>query len=253
MPKLHELLAAESNIKTQATKLLGDLTKTFADKRHLFGKKVVTFIPNSENATAITEEQSELQTTVPQELAWLAPTLAKALDAAHQIAESNMAAKADVTLDDGTKILSGVPATSLLELEKKMTELHGFITAIPTLDPAKGFTLDPQTGENVFKARETVKTRTKKITRPLILHPPTEHHPAQVQAINEDVPVGEIREQEWSGLITPAQKAAMLGRVDELRRALKTARARANDTNAATTKIGSALLNFVFQPATERV
>src|SRR3990167_5465549 len=101
MAKLHELLAAEGTAKSQADKCRSDLLNTFEKKRHLFGEKVVTFTPNTEGA-AMTEEQSEMQSTIPAELKWIAGIWSKAMDAAFQIAESNMGARADVLLDDGT-------------------------------------------------------------------------------------------------------------------------------------------------------
>jgi hypothetical protein len=246
MAKLHELLAAEGTVKTQADKCRSDLLNTFEKKRHLFGEKVVTFQPNAEGAPAVTEDQSDLQSTVKTELKWIADIWAKALDAAYQIAESNMNARADVVLDNGETIMRNVPATALLELEKRAGEIHALVTAIPTLDPAKGFKPDADRGDGVSRAREITKTRTKKTVRPIVKYEATKEHPAQVELIQEDIPIGTIREQEWSGLITPGEKADMLTRAEELRRALKTARSRANEAAAATEKIGLPLLQYVF-------
>lgn len=246
MAKLHELLAAEGTAKTQADKCRSDLLNTFDKKRHLFGEKVVTFQPSADGAQAVTEEQSDLQSTVKTELRWIADIWSKALDAAFQIAESNMGARADVILDNGEVLMRDVPATALLELEKRAGEVHALVTAIPTLDPAKGFKPDPDRGEGIFRAREEVRTRTKKTVRPIVKYEATKEHPAQVDLIQEDIPIGQIRAQEWSGLITPADKADMLTRAEELRRALKTARARANEAPAATMKIGKSLFGYVF-------
>lgn len=246
MGKLHELLAAEGTAKTQADKCRGDLLATFEKKRHLFGETRVTFVPNTEGATAVTEQQSDLQSTVRSELGWITDIWSKSLDAAYQVAESNMSARADVVLDNGTILLTQVPATALLELEKRAGEMHALIMAIPTLDPAKGFVLDGERGKWIYRAREVHKTRTKKIQKPVVLYEATKEHPAQVQLVSEDVPVGTIHEQEWSGLITPAEKADMLNRAEELRRAFKTARARANEATASTAKVGDALLKYVF-------
>jgi hypothetical protein len=247
MAKLHELLAAESTVKTQADKCRSDLLNTFEKKRHLFGEKVVTFLPNTDGAPAVTEEQSDLQTTVKTELKWIGDIWSKALDAAFQIAHSNMGARADVVLDDGTVLLSAVPATALLELEKRAGEIHGLVSAIPTLDPAKGFKEDPDRGVGVYRARDDNRVRTKKITRPMVKYEATKEHPAQVDLVQEDVAIGTIRAQEWSGLITPGDKADMLARAEELRRALKTARSRANEAPAATETVGAKVFGFVFR------
>lgn len=248
-PKLHELLAAETNLDNQANKCRTDLVDTLTKKRHHFEEKKTVFIPNTEGATPMVEAQSDIVTTVRKELDWIKGHLTKALDAAFQIAETNMVARGDVVIDDdaATVLLTGIPATALLELEKRAVEIKQLVEAIPTLDPAKGFQSDEQRGDGFFKARDVAKTRTKKEKKVIVLHAPTKEHPAQVQLIDVDVPVGALQEQEWSSLITTAQKADMLDRAEKVVRALKKARSRANDTEVDTTKkLGNRLLSYVF-------
>jgi hypothetical protein len=161
MPKLHELLAIESNLETQASKVRADLANTFEKKRHLFEEKRLLFTPNTEGAQVVTEQQTDIQTTAQKELAWVQPHLAKALNASYQVAEANTQARADIILEDSdTPLVKDVPATSLLELQKRLAEILHLAQAIPTLDPAKGFTADPQRGPGIYKAREIRKTRT---------------------------------------------------------------------------------------------
>lgn len=244
--KLHELLAAEGTVKSQADKCRTDLLSTFDKKKHLFGEKRVTFQSNVEGTPAVTEEQSDLQTTVPKELRWIADIWSKALDVAFSIDMGNVVAKADVLLDDGSVLVAGVPATALLQLEKRANEIHAFIAAIPTLDPAKGFKTDADRGADVYVAREDNKNRTKKVEKYIVVVPPTEQHPAQTAKAVEDVVIGTIKTQEWSGLITPAEKADMLNRAEEVRRAFKTARSRANDVKVEAAKIGGTVFSYVF-------
>lgn len=248
MPKLHELLAVNANLKAQADKTRSDLMATFKNKVHHFTEKLVTFTSNEEDGKSVTESQLDIQTTIPAELKWIAPFLIRSLDVQYQIAEANTSARADITLDDGSTIARQVPATCLLELEKRVKELHDFVSAIPTLDPAKGFTADPSRGAFIFKAREEHKVRTKKVTKVLTMAPPTDKHPAQVQAYIEDVPTGDIATLEWSGLITVADKGNMLSRVEQLSRAIKHARSRANDLTIDNTthKIGQEITNYIF-------
>jgi len=247
MSKLHELLAVEGNLKGQAEKVRNELKATFHGKRHLFGAKVVTFHPIEEGKPSETEEQLDLNTTVPQELKWIRGIIGNALDVSYQVAEGNTKARADITLEDGTTLLSGVPATALLELEKRVNEIHELVTSIPTLDPAKGFKQDPNKGNDVYVARDDTRQRTKKIVRPIVLYPATPEHPAQTQLVSEDVPSGRLVTQEWSGLIHPVAKADMLERVEVLRRAVKKARAKANETEVKDVqRVGDALLTYVF-------
>lgn len=247
MAKLHELLAVEGNLKGQADKTRGELAQTFEKKRHLFAEKRVTFQSNEEGKPPVTEEQLDLQSTIRKELAWLSGIWTKAIDAAFQVDEANTQARADITLDNGTVILRNVPATSLLQLEKRMNEAHELVSQIPTLDPAKGFKLDTDRGKDIYRARDDERVRTKKEVKVITGAAATKEHPAQVQYINVDVPAGMIQTQEWSGLITPSEKADMFERVETLRRAIKQARARANEQAVnVEAAAGDTLLKFVF-------
>ncbi len=255
MPKLHEVLAAESVASKQADKCRTDLLNTFDKKRHLFEEKNVTFHPADEGAQPVVEEQSKLQSTIPDELTWIRGIWSPALDSAYQIDLGNLVAKADIVLDDGTIIAKDVPATTLLQMEKRVDELHALVDKVPTLDPAKGYEPDAQKGKHVYKSREESKTRTKKTQRAIVLIAPTPEHPGQAQLITDDLPTGTIRSVSWSSLITPAQKAELLERAERLKRAIKTARARANDTPCPEHKIGDTLLGYVLDAvvATKRV
>jgi hypothetical protein len=249
--KLHELLAVEGNLAGQAQKMRTELiTTTFDKKRHHFGAKRITFKPLAEGAADVTEEQSDIQTSVRAELKWIGEILAKAWDASHCIDLANATAKADLVTEEGATLVKSVPATSLLALEKSIQELHALLAAVPTLDPAKGFQQDPQREPGVFKAREVSKTRTKKMNRAMVMYEATPEHPAQVQLVTEDVPTGTILEQEWSSLVTPVTKSEMLDRCDRLLRAVKRARAKANETeiDQESNKIGQTLLEYVLSP-----
>ena len=251
MSKLHEILAVESNLENQANKCRTDLLNTFEKRRVLFEEKKIVFTPSTEGEQETVESQLDIQSNIPKEITWISQHIAKALDASYQVAEANTRARADVELEDGAVVLRNVPATSLLELEKKLAEVHALVAAIPTLDPTKGFVKD-ESRSNIYKAREVVKVRTRKGKRVIVLYNATTEHPAQTQLIDEDLPVGKLREQEWSGLITPAAKSEMLDRAEILIRAVRKARSRANDIEVdSTQKIGNTLLKYVFSSVTQ--
>ena len=246
--RLHELLAVEGQLRTQAESCRKDLTNTFEKKRHHFEEKLVTFKSSKEGEPDKVESQLALQSSVDAEIAWISEKIGAALDAGHQIDKANQTAKTDLVLDSGTVLMHDVPTTSLLRMEHRVIELRDFIKAIPTLDPAKGFETDPAQRQGVFKARDVTKTRTQKIQKHVVVVQPTKEHPAQTAVVNEDVPVGTILEQEWSSLITVATKGDMLDRVEALLRAIKKARARSNDVeiDVKQNKIGTLLLGYVF-------
>ncbi len=248
MSKLHELLAVESDLRGQAESCRTDLKSTFEKKSHHFTKKVITFKSTVDGVPDKTESQLNLQTSVKKELSWIAEKLAKALDTGHQIDVANTTAQSDVVLEDGTVLLKGVPTTSLLRLEHRVVEVKDLVGAIGTLDPAKGFTEDPSEGDGIYRARDEEKNRGEKKFSFVVMVPPTDKHPAQVKELMEDVKIGTIVTQEWSSLITVAQKGDMLDRVEEVLRAIKRARARANEMeiDVRQNKIGESVLNYVF-------
>lgn len=245
--KLYELIAVEGGHKGQAEKTRADLVNTFDKKRHHFMEQVVTFTSNVEGSMPVTEKQLSLQATVHDELEWITGIWAKALDMSYLVADGNTKARADVVLEDGTELMKDVPATALLELEKRAAEMHALAMSVPTLDPAKGFQPDANRGRHIYRAAEDVKPRTQKQQIPLVLYEATKEHPAQVNLVSHDVLIGSVKTQEWSGLVTPAEKAEMIGRAEMLQRAIKKARSRANAVEMTDdVKIGVKLLNFVF-------
>lgn len=246
MAKLHELLAVEGNLKGQAEKCRSEQANAFRQKQHLFEEKLATFSPSGEGETTI-EEQLSLQTTVMGELHWVAGHMTRAIDASLQVALTNQIATADVVLDDGTTLLAGIPATSLLELEKRLKEIQDLITAAPTLDPAKGFAPDPARGDYIYKSRDEVRVRTKKTKKVIVKYPATEQHPAQTDMIDVDEPIGTIRTTYWSGRLTPAHKAELLDRCEALTRAVKSARARANEAKVVDAHAGDAIFRFILK------
>jgi hypothetical protein len=248
MSKLHQLIAVDATLKGKATATLKDLTHTFKSKAHLFSGHKKVFYPSADGQETSVESELAVNTNVPKELEWITAMLAPAFDNAFQIALGNSSAKADVMLSGNVTFLSGIPATALLELDKRLTEIQLFVQAIPTLDPAKGFKPADDQGHGIYEARTEKKARTAKQQKALVLYPATPEHPAQTQLISEDVKVGDLVSQEWSGLITVTAKGDMLDRVEELRVAVKRALSKANDTNVDTNStIGSKVLGYIFK------
>lgn len=255
MAKLHELLAVHKSLEGQGTQTRLQLMGTFEKRRHHFEETRKTFISDDENTSPVIEEQKDIQTTVVDEVKWISDKISKAIDIGYQIDVANSSAKSDVIVDgQTTPLLKGVPATALLQLEKRLGEVRAMIAIIPTLDPTKGFATDSDRGKNIFRAREVVKPRTKKTQKVLTLAPATDKHPAQAQLVPEDVRIGVIKEQEWSSLITPATKSDLMERVEILTRAVQRARSKANEQelDVSVHKIGATLLEYIFQPLDEK-
>jgi hypothetical protein len=78
-----------------------------------------------------------------------------------------------------------------------------------------------------------------------VLYDATEEHPAQLETWSEDIPIGKFTETLWSGMLSPAEKSAKLGRIDKLLRAVKKARQRANAVDVVDVTIGKELFNYI--------
>lgn len=247
MPKLHEILAAEQNLKGQATKCRSDLEKTF-DKSGHFEGHTVDFVPVGEGQQEVREAEKALAATVRDELAWLAGNITPAIDAAYQVDEANTQARADIVLENGQVLAKNVPATALLQLEHRADEIHALVSKIPTMDSAKGFQPDSSRGKGIFRSAQDRRVRTEKRKEALVLYHATEKHPAQTSLVDKDVVVGHTITNTWSGKLTVAEKGEMLGRAEALRIAVKKARAKANLQDVDTSKkVASNLLDFVFK------
>lgn len=250
MAKLHELLAVDSNLKGQAVVCRTELRGTMTNKRHHFAEKLVTFTPIGEHQLPITEVQTPIQTTVREEIDWLQDILVKQIDVSFAIDFANTTAKSDIVMEDGNVIAKDVPTTALMQLEHRLKEVLEFAKQIPTLDPAKGFEIDPARPAGTYKARVVTKPRTQKVETHVVVVPPTDKHPAQVVKETKDVLTGTLEELEWSSLITPKAKAEILERGEDLLRAVIKARMRANveEIAPAEHRIGKVLLDYVFKP-----
>lgn len=248
MAKLHEILAVESGLQSAAKKINEETIKTFGKKDEHFVETVRTVAHFAEEDTKLdTTETKTMVTTVFDKLIYNTGPNVKALDAYFQKEATNQKATADLVVDDHP-LATGVPATVLLGLETKLAELRTVYEAIPTLAPGPTWVpdMDRRKQGGAYRSEHPdVTFRTKKTIRPLVMSPATEHHPAQIQAVPEDIPIAKITTQHWSGMITSAQKSDLLGRIDKLLRATKRARQRANSTEAEKGSIGKKLFDFI--------
>jgi hypothetical protein len=155
---------------------------------------------------------------------------------------ANCEAKADIEVN-GKVLAKDVPATYLIFLEKQLTDLHTFISKLPTLDVADTWTQDP--AQDVWASEAVETTRTKKVPRNHVKAEATEKHPAQVEVFYEDILVGYWRTVKYSGALPTKTVNEMLERIEALQEAVKFAREQANGMEAKDIKVGEALLNYV--------
>ncbi|MBA3531781.1 MAG: hypothetical protein H0T73_07680 [Ardenticatenales bacterium] len=156
---------------------------------------------------------------------------------------TNCSARADVVVD-GQTLLTQVPITYLLFLEKQLVDLRTFVTKLPILDASEIWTFDPSADAWATEPMQT--TRTKKIPRNHVKAEATEHHPAQVELYHEDLVVGTWRTVKFSGALPARRVNELLERVERLQKAVKFAREEANAVEAEEQQVGANVLNYLF-------
>ena len=240
--KLYQHLAGESEIASGYNKIVTESVKAF-ESEGLFTGLVKEYTPAAEGGTPLDKQEKLVVTTVPERLDWTKGFVVDLID--HELIRdlSNQKAVADLVIN-GKTIATGLPATFLLVLEKRLTALRGVYEGVPVLDASKPWVAAPGL-VNQFLYGPVVTNRTEKKTKPVVLYAATDKHPAQVKEVTEDIHVGKFEQVNFSGAVTTATKAKYLGNLDLLIAAVKAARMRANDVEVVERSIGEALFGFI--------
>jgi hypothetical protein len=242
MPKLHEIVALVTGRKTEAQKKLTELHRV-TEKPDLFKGMTRVYRPDQDDDTEMLPPEGKLvQTNSTDVLLDLENTLVNVYDLVATQDAGNTTAKADVVTTDGVTILTQVPVTTLLYLEKQLDDLKKFYATMPVLDPALEWTRDENA--NIFKS-VSVTNRAKRKKVPLELSKATDKHPAQVQLIEEEFNVGKWTKTEMSSALTAKQKKALLERVAKLKEAVVIAREKANENETKSVKAGEVIFKFL--------
>lgn len=248
MAKLHEVLAVEGDLEKTARAILDEASVTFTKKPdHFLGQMRSLIMFDAERAVENMKEEKALVTTVRDKLVYVFSHLSRLYDTTSRKECTNQAARADIVVD-GETLVAQVPATLLLSMESRLRAVKELCEQIPTLEPGKPWALDPVRGDGIYvTTAPEVRFRAEKAKRHQVIVPPTEQHPAQVEVWDENVNVGKYETTHWSGAYSPADKSALLARIDKLIRAVKKARQRANNTEVISKPIGDAIFNYLMR------
>ena len=239
--RLNQVIALEKGVKTTAE---SGLTQAYhqLEKVQLFHGQERSYRPKDDDGDQYPAEPVKLQLRVPDVLADTAEQLTRLFDVTATKDAGNQLAAADIEVD-GVTIVSAVPVTTLLALEKKLVDLATFVSKLPTTDQAENWTWD---ADSLCWRADTAQTiKTKKIPRNHVKAPATDKHPAQVEVFTEDVLIGTWSTTKLSGAVSAAQKRSLLERVKKLQQAVKVAREKANMTEAADVHIGAQIFNYL--------
>jgi len=246
MGKLHELLAVEGDLQGTAKKLAEEAIKTFSKPNHfLSSHQHVAMFEAEKQDKVVADVYQEMDTTVAAKLDYLSEAVAKYFDAVLQKEMTNQKAVADLVIG-GATIGNNIPATFLLGMETKLRELRQVYEAIPTLAPGIPWELDETLGKGVYRMKHAdEKIKTAKTFQFRVLYEATDKHPAQIEKWEDQVPVGKIITNVTSGMLSPADKSALLGRLDRMIQAVKRARTKANMVDAVEESIGARMFCYI--------
>lgn len=248
MPKLHEILAVESDRTAAANAAIAETTNTFAKKPHHYMGHQSSYAPFAEDDTADSElDTLELVDTVQKKLEFTLGLFGRGVDVQITKEKTNQSdsARADVEVD-GFTLLRDMPATALLALEARLKVLLPMFHQIPTLAPGKQWAPAPDIGAGVYRdVQPEVKVRTKKEAVHETVVQATQYHPAQVVSSTKDIPVGKTTKYVWSGMVSPARKSQLIGRLQALIGAVREARCRANCAEIIPADVGADIQAFL--------
>lgn len=242
MAKLCQLIAVEKSVKNRAHTGLTEIYQKMQKTPLLTGISR-TYRPKDEMGESLPSESSKVQLNASVFLKDVAKTLTELFDVTATKDLANCVALADVVVGD-VVLVKGVPVTHFLFLEKKLVDIHTFVSKLPVLDSSEEWTFDPNVG--CFTSTSSETTRTKKVFVPLVLAPATDKHPAQVKEGFEDQVVGFWKTVKFSGALPAARVSEILDRVEKLQRAVKFAREEANSREVEQVREGEKIFNFLF-------
>ena len=243
MPKLNQIIAVEKGVKSKS---YAELTEAHhaVQKAPLLSGIARTYQPKDEEGEQLPPESTRVQVRTEEVLRDIAATLTKLFDVTATKDATNCVAKANVVVEDQT-LLTDVPVSYLLFLEKQLTDMQTFIRKLPVLDSAESWTFNDSAD---CWSTEPVRTiRTKKVPRNHVKAEATEKHPAQVEVYYEDVAIGYWTTVKFSGALPAKRVSEILERVEKLQQAVKFAREEANGSEAVDRKVGEKVFGYLFR------
>lgn len=242
MAKLNQIIAVEKGVKSKSY-------AEFTEAHHAVQKQALlsgisrTYQPKDEDGEQLPPESTRVQISAERILQDAAANLTRLFDVTATKDWANCEARADVVLD-GRTLLTAVPVSYLLFLEKQLNDIATFVKKLPVLDGAESWTHDPST--DCWKTEPVRTNRTKKVPRNHVKAEATEKHPAQVEVYHEDVSVGTWITVKFSGALPASRVNELAARVEKLATAVKFAREEANGHEVTDRTVGEAVFGYLF-------
>lgn len=243
MAKLNQIVSAEKGVKARTNKTIDEAYKTI-QKGAPFSGIARTYQPRDDNGDNLPPERTNVITRAEDTLQEATDAFAKLFDVTASKDASNQVAVADVVVD-GVTVLAKVPVTTLLFLDKQLTDVNTLVRKLPTLDPAEDWSFSA--AANAWSTSPVQTVKTKKVPKNHVKAPATDKHPAQVELYYEDVVVGDWTTLKFSGAVPAARVAALAEKVEKLQDAVKFALQKANSIDAVDLQIGNKVFDFILE------
>ncbi len=241
MTKLNQIIAVEKGVKNEAFATITNAHQLVQKTGPLSGISRV-YQPKDEDGDALPPESTPVQLRTATVIKSVETALTRLFDLTLTKDAANCVARADIVVD-GVTLVTEVPVTTLLFLEKQLTDIHTFVKKLPVLDASEIWAYSD--AHDAYATEVTRTVRTKKIPRNHVKAEATDKHPAQVELFSEDVLVGTWSTIKFSGALPAREVSDMLSRVVKLQEAVKFAREEANGTLVTDAKMGERIFKFI--------
>lgn len=241
MAKLNQIIALVSGKKSGSESKMTQAYQT-AQKRGLFDGLERSYQPKEDGGETLPSESQKVQATVFGLLDTVSEPWTNMLDIVCTQDAGNQTAKANIMVGD-SMVAKDVPVTTLIFLEKQLTDILTFINELPVLSDSEDWTK----GDRYYISNTITTSKTKKVQKPIVLYAATPEHPAQTQLITEDELVGYWNTKKLSGAIPFSQKQQWIKKTQMLKDAVVKAREEANSISVENKSIGQDIFSFIFQ------
>lgn len=241
--RLNQLIAIEKTRKGELEKLVTGIYHWF-QRQGAFDGFTKRYEPLVEGGQQYAPERANVQHTVPNLLQTIRESMTNLLDLTASKDATNGVSRAPIVVN-GTTLIENVPGTTLLSLDKQLTDLRTIVGKLPVLDAAIEWHWDE--ASSLYRSAEQWTLRQEKHKEPLVLYPHTDKHPAQVKEIEVTKNVGTWYTVKFSGAVPVSERDKVLARIDELRVAVKIAEEEANLVSTVETPIGDKIFEWILR------
>jgi hypothetical protein len=243
MGLLNQVIAIEKDVKSRYHSRLSELYHIL-QKPTLFNGFNKNYEKLAEEDVDLPPENQKVQYRVGDILREVAKSHTEFMDVTSRKDWTNQEATGTIEID-GVSLMTDIPISYLLFLEKQVTDLRTFFSKLPELAIEEDWGFDDNA--SLYRSKDLTTHRNKKKTSFVVVVPPTAEHPAVVKDVVEDVLAGHWKLVKMSGAMPRPEKEALCERTEKLLLAIKKAREAANtQEEEKVPPVGERIFNFLY-------